>query len=47
MGDMGMLLLAKRLREWAGLADLPITYSSPTGTWVTGFSCSSDLAPRA
>lgn len=47
VGDMGVLLLAKRLREWAGLADPPITYSSPTGTWVTGFSCSSDLAPGA
>lgn len=45
--DMGTLLLSKRLREWVGLSDPPLTYSHPTGTWVTGFSCSSDLGPRA
>ena len=42
--DMMVLRLAKRLRDWSGLADEPFRLSETTRSWTAVFACSSDLA---
>ena len=44
--DMVILSLAHRLRQWAGLAQDPLSFSESTATWLASFSCSSALAAR-
>jgi hypothetical protein len=42
--EMVVLRLAKRLREWTGLAGDPVQLANSNGRWAAVFACSSDLA---
>jgi hypothetical protein len=38
-GDMGVLHLARRLREWTGLGDEPFRYDESRAGWIANFEC--------
>ncbi len=44
--DMAVLSLARRLREWTGLAEDSLRFSESTSTWLASFSCSSGIAKK-
>lgn len=39
--DMPLLHLSQRMREWAGVADGPFSYSDRKGIWIALFECGS------
>jgi hypothetical protein len=43
--DLGVLKLARLLREWTGLEEDPLRFSDATRSWNALFACSSDLRP--